>query len=357
MKQEKPQERLEKVLVSPETSICDAVVVLDRGGFGMLLVVDPDRKLRGVVTDGDIRRAILHGTSFDEACLSIATQEPLTAKAGIVGEDALYLMDNGRTFPVNHLPVIDDEGKVVGLILRRDLSSPKPLPVSAVIMAGGKGTRLRPLTEDIPKPMLPVGGRPLLEVIIDQLREAGIHRVNLTTHYKADVIAKHFGDGSEFGVDIQYVEEDKPLGTAGALGLIENPDEPLLVINGDILTRVDFRAMLDFHKDHQADLTVAVRRYEFRIPYGIVETEGAKVVGASEKPTLQHFVIAGIYLLGPEARRNVPEDERYDMPELIDELIGRGRSVVCFPVREYWLDIGQVDDYQQAQSDVASGEV
>jgi NDP-sugar pyrophosphorylase family protein len=223
--------------------------------------------------------------------------------------------------------------------------------MQAVVMAGGFGTRLRPLTEQVPKPMLPVGNRPLLELIIDQLRRAGIPRVNLTTHYQQEVITKHFGNGDGFGIEIHYVQEDQPLGTAGALGLLEFSDEPLLVINGDILTRVDFHAMLDFHREHRADMTVAVRQQEIHLPYGVVETNGVTIHGIVEKPVLSHFMNAGFYLLNPQVCQYIPVGQPYDMPDLILRLIGEGYKIVSFPVREYWLDIGRIEDYQQAIAD------
>jgi NDP-sugar pyrophosphorylase family protein len=199
--------------------------------------------------------------------------------------------------------------------------------------------------------MLPVGDRPLLERIIDQLRESGIHHVNLTTHYRSEDITAHFGDGSGFGVEIEYVSEEQPLGTAGALGLLD-ADEPILVMNGDILTRVDFRAMHRFHDEHAADMTVAVRPYEVYVPYGIVELEDEQVSEIAEKPLVRGFVNAGIYLINPDVRRLVPAGEPLEMPELIKRLVVDGRRVVGFPLREYWLDIGQIADYEQALLDV-----
>ena len=223
------------------------------------------------------------------------------------------------------------------------------------MMAGGFGTRLRPLTEDLPKPMLPLGSRPLLELIVEQLRDAGIRRLNVATHYKGEVISEHFKDGQDFGVDIRYVKENQPLGTVGALSLLEESDEPLLVINGDILTRVDFRAMHNFHREHGADLTIAVRQYDMRVPYGVVDTDGVAVRGISEKPVLKQFINAGIYLLSPTVKRMIPNGEPYDIPDLIQLLLKEGRTVVSFPVREYWLDIGEAGQYDQAQSDIANG--
>jgi NDP-sugar pyrophosphorylase family protein len=224
-------------------------------------------------------------------------------------------------------------------------------------MAGGFGTRLRPLTEDTPKPMLLVGDRPMLERTIEQLKKAGIHRVDLTTHYKPEAISKHFGNGDEFGVTIRYVHEDQPLGTAGALGLLGDSQEPLLVINGDILTHVDFRAMLKHHREHKASLTVGVCRYDLQVPYGVIECHGPDILGISEKPKMPFLVNAGIYLLEPKVRKYIPAGKRFDMTDLIQSLIHADRKVVSFPIVEYWLDVGRPGDYARAQEDVRSGRI
>jgi len=256
---------------------------------------------------------------------------------------------------LRQIPILDEESRVTNLVLLTDLVKEYELPLKAVVMAGGFGTRLRPLTEDIPKPMLPVGDRPLLELIVEQLRDAGIRQVNVATHYKGEVISEHFKDGQDFGVDIRYVKEDQPLGTAGALSLLEESEEPVLVINGDILTRVDFRSMLNFHREHSADLTIAVRQYELRVPYGVVMTDGVAVTDISEKPVVKQFINAGIYLLSPTVRRLIPNGQPYDIPDLIQRLLKEDQRVVCFPIREYWLDIGKADHYDQAKSDIATG--
>jgi NDP-sugar pyrophosphorylase family protein len=222
-------------------------------------------------------------------------------------------------------------------------------------MAGGFGTRLRPLTDNMPKPMLPVGGRPLMERIVGQLKESGIDQIVVTTHYKAEAIVDHFGDGTDFGVTMTYVQEDEPLNTGGAIGLIPNVDEPLLVINGDILTQVDFRALHDFHRDCGADMTVGVRKYLLKVPYGVIENDGARVTQINEKPELSLFVNAGIYLLEPSVRRYVARGVSLSMTDLIQTVIDAGLMVASFPVLEYWLDVGQTGDYQQAQVDKDSG--
>jgi dTDP-glucose pyrophosphorylase len=346
-----PAGRAARATISPEASITDAVARLERAETGILLLCREDRRLVGVLTDGDIRRAILRHLSFDRPCGSIASQDPVTAPPAPSSAEALGLMDHGTRFPVDHLPLVDADRRIVGLLQRRDLISLDPSPMSAVIMAGGFGTRLRPLTDTVPKPMLPVGDRPLLEHTLARLRDAGIQSVSITTHYLAEAIVSHFGDGHAFGLDLHYVAEDRPLGTAGALTQVDPLGGPLLVMNGDILTGLDFREMLAFHRTQAADATVAVRRYEVPVPYGVVECdEGVGVIsGLREKPMLRLLINAGIYLIEPSVRAYIPPDQRFDMPQLLQRLLQAGRRVVSFPILEYWVDIGQPPDYAHAQ--------
>lgn len=332
---------------------------IDSNVRGIALVVDAENRLLGTITDGDIRHAMLAGANLDLPIDDLLARKvggpygkPVTAPQGTDSATLLQMMQERS---VRQIPLVDDGNRVVALATRDELVPNEGLDLQAIVMAGGFGMRLRPLTDQVPKPMLPVGNRPLLELIVEQLRQAGIRQVNVATHYKGEVIADYFGNGQGFGVDIRYVKEDEPLGTAGALSLLEDSTEPLLVINGDILTRVDFRAMLNFHKEHDAELTVAVRQYDFRVPYGVVETDGEVVRGISEKPVVSQFINAGIYLLNPSVRRLIPNGEAYDIPTLIARLLGEGRPVICFPVREYWLDIGKADSYDQARSDFATG--
>lgn len=350
-------ERVARSTISPHASIVDAIARLEQAETGMLLLYEAGEPLYGVVTDGDIRRAILHRTPLSNSCGSIACRTPIIAPPDVTPLEALTLMDSGREFVINHLPLVDDQGCVVALLLRSDLVQSEPPALSAVIMAGGFGTRLRPLTDYTPKPMLPVGDRPLLERTITRLRDAGIQRVHITTHYLADTIIEHFGNGEAFGVDVQYVAEDRPLGTAGALKLMKQQTEPLLVLNGDILTGVDVRDMLAHHRAHGADVTIGVRQYEMQVPYGVVESSGAFVRGLQEKPRLCFLVNAGIYLLEPSVYRYIPDGERFDMTDLIQRLLDENRPVVSFPIVEYWLDIGQHADYERAQEDVRMGRV
>ncbi|MGZ8842972.1 MAG: nucleotidyltransferase family protein [Pyrinomonadaceae bacterium] len=345
--------------ISLDSTVREAMSCIDSNVKGIALVVDDQRRLLGTITDGDIRHAILSGASLEVPVAELLERksggrygQPVTAPES-TDRSTLILMMQERG--VRQIPLLDDQDHVTALVTLDEFSPDEVLNLQAIVMAGGYGMRLRPLTEDVPKPMLPVGDRPLLELIVEQLRQAGIRRVNVATHYKSEVITEHFGNGDDFGVDIRYVKENEPLGTAGALSLLEASEDPLLVINGDILTRVDFRAMLNFHKDHAAELTVAVRQYEFRVPYGVIEADGEKVRAISEKPVVKQFINAGIYLLNPSVVRLIPNGAVYDIPDLIARLLEEHRPVVCFPVREYWLDIGKSDTYGQARADIASG--
>lgn len=352
---------LSAICVLPISSIRQTISCIDCNGKGIALVVDNEQHLIGIVTDGDIRRAILTGVNLDFPVKSLLERQspaphptPITAPVDTPNADLLHMMNE---YTLRHIPLVDQAGRVVAVALLSELAKDYETPLTAVIMAGGYGTRLRPLTKELPKSMLPVGDKPLLELIVHQLREAGIRQVNLATHYKADLIAQHFGDGQDFGVEIRYVKEDQPLGTAGALSLLDESEGPLLVMNGDILTRIDFGAMLDFHRDHQADMTVAVKQFEFQIPYAVIETNNVQITSISEKPVVRYFINAGIYLLNSAVCRYIPNGKPYDMPELIKWLMTERRMVISFPIREYWLDIGNADDYERAREDVKTGQI
>lgn len=344
---------LERFLVKPETAIRDVMANIGLAK-GLALIVDGQTRLLGTVTDGDIRRAILTGVDTARPVGDLLKMprspdraKPLTAPANTPSARLLQMMSEAE---LRHIPLLNESGQVVDVAVLDEMVKDYELPFSAVIMAGGQGTRLRPLTETTPKPMLPVGGKPLLEHTIDQLRTAGIRRVEITTHYLGEVIKQHFGDGANFGVAISYLRENEPLGTAGALSLREKSDEPLLVVNGDVLSQVDVRAMLDFHNEHKAAMTVAVRRHKFEIPFGVVEIDGVDIRGVSEKPTISYLINAGMYVLSGEALSLVPPGQHYDMTDLIRDLTAAKRRVVGFPIEEYWMDIGRLGDYQKAQA-------
>jgi len=344
-----------RVCIKPTQTLREAMECINRTNKGIALVLDSEHRLLYTITDGDLRRALLHGLSLDmtvQEWVSRRTEQgnlhPITAPLGTSKADLLRLM---QVDGLRHIPLLDDEGRVADLAYLRDLLAEPELLLSAVVMAGGASTRLRPLTADLPKPMLPVAGRPLIEHIVTQLREGGIQQVSITTHYKREAIIQHFGNGEKFGVKIDYLNEDHPLGTAGALGLMPRWNSTLLVINGDILARLNYRSILAFHQENKAVMTVAVRQYDLQVPYGVVETEGVIICRLSEKPTLRFFVNAGIYLLEPAVYHYFVPQHKLDMTDLITRLLAEKQRVVSFPISEYWLDVGGHADYQKAQVD------
>jgi dTDP-glucose pyrophosphorylase/CBS domain-containing protein len=351
-----PQSEIQALQITPDATIRRAMTVLDRGARGIVLLVDADECFVGTITDGDIRRAILDGVDLDHAVRVLVDRkrgtryaQPAWADHNASRAELRRIMRRRR---VRQLPLLDARGHVVDLVLTDDLVADGQVPLHAVIMAGGLGTRLRPLTDQTPKPMLPVAGRPLLERTIEQLRDTGIRRVSVTTCYMPEKITRHFGDGSRFGVELNYVAEDTPLGTAGALGLLPRTEQPMLVINGDVVTRVDFRAMLEFHREHHAAMTVGVRQFDLQVPFGVIDTEGPVVREIREKPSVGFLINAGLYLIEPRAHDLVLPDTAMDMPDLIRRLVETGQTVVSFPIHEYWMDIGKLSDYAQVQHDL-----
>ena len=350
---------IEKLCVTKDWTIKQVMECVNATACGIAIVVDADKRLVATVTDGDLRRAILQGLNLSLPIQELLSRkeagpakEPITAPASA---DHGKLLDTMRKYDIRQIPLLDAKKKVVGLARLEDLVD-EPLPLQAVVMAGGFGKRLRPLTESTPKPLLPVGDRPLLERLVEQLRDSKIKHINISTHFLGEQIKEHLGDGRKWGVDINYLSEENPLGTAGSLSLLERPKEPVIIVNGDILTRLDFRAMLNFHRDNKATMTVAVKQYAVQIPYGVVETKGVDVLGLAEKPNAPFFVVAGIYLVNPEVWEIIAKGERCDMPDLIRRLIDKKEKVISFPISEYWLDIGKLEDYRNAQEDVSSGQ-
>lgn len=349
---------LSSLCVGLDDSIHQAISRMDISRIGIVLVVDQDRRLLGTITDGDVRRAILANVNLDDPVSAMLARKaahyakPITAPEE---SDPGTLLSLLRQHNILHLPLVDREQRVVALVTLDEFVPEQFAPLNAVIMAGGRGSRLHPLTDELPKTMLPVGERPLLEIIVQQLRTAGIKNLHVAIHYKSEHITEYFGDGAEFGVEITYLTEDRPLGTAGSLGVMKWPQETTLVINGDILTQIDFKAMLAYHREHRADLTMAAQQYDVQVPYGVLECQEGFVRGLSEKPLVKFLINAGIYMLEPAVYQFIPNDEPYDMTELIQRLMDEGRPVAAFPIHEYWIDVGDRADYEQAQQDLKDG--
>lgn len=339
----------EKILVGPGTSIRAALLQIDVAGTQMALVVDGSRKLMGTLSDGDIRRGLIKGLQLSDPVKSCMHTAPTTVRAGESREEVLSLM---RRAGLHQVPIVDADNTVLGMEIVDDFFMPQARQNWVVIMAGGLGTRLKELTEDMPKPMLRIGDRPLLETIVRNYLEQGFRRFYLAVNYKAEVIESHFKDGATLGAEIRYLRESKRLGTAGALSLLtELPTEPLFVANGDLLMKIDYQEMLKAHVETRATATMAVREYEFQIPYGVVREEKGAIYRIEEKPVHRSLVSAGTYVLSPEAVELVPKNDLFDMPALFEDLIVRGLRTHCYKVRGYWLDIGRMADYQKANND------
>lgn len=341
--------QLQDILVSPDATILQAIQAIDRGALQAVLVVDANRRLLGTVTDGDIRRGILRGVGVDQPVREIMNTQPVSLRDGDDRAAALGLM---KRLSIHHLPVVDAQGRVIGIEWFDELVAGPHEETWVALMVGGLGTRLRPLTRNLPKPMIPVGGRPLLETIIVSLATQGYYRFFLCINYMADVIRDYFGDGTKLGVEITYLEEKERMGTAGALSLLpDRPTEPMLVMNGDLLTTVNFNSLIAFHKEHNAAATMCVREYSMQVPYGVVRTDGSRLLGVTEKPVEKYFVNAGIYVLDPPALDLIPKGQFFDMPDLFSRILDQGGVASVFPIREYWRDIGRIDDLERARSE------
>jgi dTDP-glucose pyrophosphorylase len=340
-------------LVTPSASVRDALETITKNRHQAVMVVDESGRLAGIVTDGDIRRGLLRGVAIDGRVTDLMNRQPVTTPVGTARADALAFMQQRS---LRHLPVVDAGGRLVDVMLLEDLLRPVPVPNAAVVMAGGDGRRMRAVSENVPKPLLRVGGKPLLEILIERLRAAGISQFFVTVRYKSEMIEEHFGDGSRLGVRIRYVRENAPLGTAGAIAqLPESLSAPFFLVNGDILTRCDFLGMLDFHRRCRADLTVGAVPHTVEVPYGVLRVDGDLLTAIEEKPRLDFLINAGVYVVEPTVVPLIPRERAFDAIELIPMLKRIGRTVVAFPIREYWLDVGRDGDFLRANRDVAEG--
>lgn len=338
-----------QISIRPDETIREALEIIDEGGVQIAIVADDQDCLEGVVTDGDIRRGILEDLDLDTPVASVMNEDPITARPQ---EERQSLLDTMRARRIHQIPLVDGSGHVVGIEVLDDLLEPEARPNPVVVMAGGLGTRLRPLTEDCPKPLLEVGEQPILETILEGFVAHGFRRFYVSVNYKAEMIEDYFGDGSDWNVDITYVHEEKRLGTAGPLSLLpDRPDETMIVMNGDLLTKLNYAHLLDFHREHGAFATMCVREHETQVPYGVIKTDDQYMEDIEEKPTERYFVNAGIYALESEALDYVPENEFFNMPDLFERLIDQGEEATVFPVREYWQDVGRRKDFDQVNGE------
>ena len=341
-----------RLRLAPTATVKRAIEVMSGPhGAGIVLVTASDGRLLGVVVDSDIRKAILRNVGFDAPLSKVMNPDPVTLAASLTREEIAHFF---RKNPRASIPLVDEKRRVKGLAqLSQYVVAAGDRPNRVVLLVGGEGRRLMPLTADTPKPLLKIGDKPILETIVEQFAVAGLRTFSFAVNHRADMIRRHFGYGSKFGVTIDYVEERERLGTAGPLSLLPNNlAHPVLVMNGDLLTKVDFGALLRFHEEENCAATVCVRKYDFQVPFGVVSMTGHRLKEIVEKPTHRFFVNAGIYVIEPKVLAQLKRAQHCDMPDFL-ERIRRAKpgSVGCFPIREYWIDIGRVDEYKRAQDD------
>jgi dTDP-glucose pyrophosphorylase len=336
-------------IVKSEATVAEAIAAIERGSFQIALVVDSEGRLLGVVTDGDIRRGLLRDIPLSGPLAKVMSRAPVSAPAHLSRAERLHLM---RQKSIKQLPLLDETGRLVGLETIDDLLDTPHYPNPVLIMAGGLGERLGTLTRDRPKPMLDVGGRPLLETIIRNVVQQGFRNIFISVNYRADMIVNHFGDGAALGATIQYLREAERLGTAGSLGLLPAASElPVVVMNGDILTTINYSALLDFHNGMPAHATMAVREHKVHVPYGVVSASEGYLEAIREKPTETWFVSAGIYVIGRAALDHIEPGIAVDMPTVLQRIVANNGRVAIYPLREYWLDIGRIEDFERAHAD------
>lgn len=340
---------IQNIKLTVNATIKEALQIIDGGAIQIALIVDENDKLLGTLTDGDIRRGLLNGFDLNSSIESIFFKTPTIAKISDTKEEILNLALSKK---LHQIPIIDEHGKIVGIQEIEELIKPKGKTNKVILMVGGLGTRLRPLTENTPKPMLKVGNKPILQTIVEKFAEYGYTNIVMCVNYKSHIIQDYFGDGSSFGVNIEYILEEKRMGTAGALSLLrEKPTEPFFVMNGDLLTNINFEHMMDYHLQNNSIATMGVREYDFQVPYGVVNIDGIDITSIEEKPVHKFFVSGGVYVLSPEVLEYIPNDEFFDMPTLFEKVITDKKKSISFPIREYWMDIGRMEEFEKANNE------
>lgn len=349
MKQNRIKELIKDISLNDDSSIETAIQKL-KNPYEIILIVNKENVLTGTVTDGDIRRALLKHFSHDQKLSTIMNKNPITCKERTPIESLNSLLKDHN---IRQIPVLNEKGQVVDMHISNILETKRLHNNPVFLMAGGFGKRLKPLTNKTPKPMLKIGDKAILEIIIDSFIANGFQKFFISTHFEAEQIKNYFGDGSRMGVSINYVHEEEPIGTAGALGLLpKDLTLPIIMMNGDLITKIDFSKILDFHNKNSADITMGSRKFDFQVPYGVIKSDGKHVTGIEEKPIQSFFVNAGVYIINPGIFRNMNGSKYIDMPDFIKENMTLGKNVNIFPMHEYWLDIGKIENYKKAQTEI-----
>ena len=342
---------IQDIIVNQDISIRDALKIIDNSSKQICLVVE-NEKLIGTLTDGDIRRGFLNGLGLDSSIKSIVFRTPTTCGAEDSKEKILKIAITNK---LHQIPIVDNKGGLVGLEEVDELLKLKSRTNPVVLMVGGLGTRLMPLTKDKPKPMLKVGGKPILQTIVEGFARYGFTNITMCLGYKSNLIQNFFKDGKEFGINIDYIVEEEKMGTAGALTLIKKEfNEPLFVMNGDLLTNIDYGKVIDFHKNNNSKATMCVSKYDIKVPYGVINISNEEITSIQEKPIHSFFVNAGIYLIEPECIDIIPKGEFYDMPTLFERLIENNEKIISFPLNEYWIDVGRLEDFKKANNEYSA---
>ena len=345
-------ERWRQAMLPSNASMHEAIRNLDQVAIKIVLVINEAGELEGTLSDGDIRRGLLKGLSLNSQITSVIHHNPLVVPPEMARELVMQLMVANK---VQQIPVVDKRHIVVGLHLWDEIATPLARPNLMVIMAGGMGTRLRPHTQDCPKPLLPVAGKPMLEHIMERAKLEGFSQFVLAIHYLGHMIEDHLGNGERLGVQIQYLREQAPLGTAGALALLQpRPEHPFVVTNGDVITDIHYGELLDFHVRHNAAATMAVRVHEWQHPFGVVRTRGVDIVGFEEKPVARSHINAGVYALEASALSVLSTNAHCDMPALFARLRAETKRTVAYPMHEPWLDVGRSEDLNKANLQLGS---
>lgn len=341
---------MDDVVICANCTISEALKKMDVNAQQIIFIVDENNQFLGTVTDGDVRRGLLDRKSLSEPVSSIMNTSPIVMKQG---EDSEQLIDKARQLYITKIPIIDVNNHVVDLYDVYTEHHQIDKNNAVILMAGGLGTRLYPMTEKLPKPLIEVGDKPILETIIKNFEQHGFKKIYISVNYKAEMIKDYFQNGDNFGVEIRYLEEKQRLGTAGALSLLDENeiDAPFFVMNGDLLTNVNFEKMLAYHLQNKSVATVGVREYDFQVPYGVIQSSEGYVSSIEEKPVHKFFVNTGIYLLDPTLLVMIPKETFFDMPALISMAIEQDKKVASFPVHEYWLDIGRIEEYDKANDE------
>lgn len=340
-----------KIILKPDDTLEKAIHVLDSEALRIVMVADENGCLLGTITDGDVRRALIRRHGMGTHLVNVMNEKPVVAFAENDRKEILAMM---KSQDLLQIPVVSRDRRIMGLEMLKNLLEGNRFDNQVFLMAGGFGKRLRPLTDTTPKPLLKVGNKPILETILNQFIAAGFHDFYMSIYYKAQMVRDHFGDGRKWGVSIRYVHEKEPLGTAGALGLLpkDMPDLPLIVMNGDLLTKVNFGHLLNYHTEQGGVATMCIREYDLQVPFGVIEAEGQRVISIREKPIQTFFVNAGIYVLNPSLLQHIDGRSYLDMPSLLDKQIKNNEQVNMFPVHEYWIDIGRMEEFERANREV-----